>query len=344
MTDPRIKLRNPVLAAVLAFLLPGAGHLYQRRYFKAAIYSVCVLGIYFWGCSLGEAKSVHFRWDSRAVDAESHYSYHSNQKKQSRQRTIGYLAQVGVGLPALPALVQRMRYDAQLELQNTDGLPGEVLEEFNTEFTGRLLDHITFRDVDITGQIAGVLQVGDYSYGIEFIGRFEGQTSDGKPVSFDLLGTLNTGDLQLGHRITGLDDVTMTKSGSGQAAFSGDRRRFHVPVVDKTAHLGIIEGTIPRPFYNHLLAPLNDESLQHLNGKLGKRYELALVYTWIAGLLNILAIWDALQGPAYGYGDEEPETEGASSDKKSSDGKSSAEESSSQDAVPTENTSAGVSS
>jgi hypothetical protein len=36
-------------------------------------------------------------------------------------------------------------------------------------------------------------------------------------------------------------------------------------------------------------------------------FELALVFTWIAGLLNILAVWDALEGPAYGYGDEEPE-------------------------------------
>jgi hypothetical protein len=97
--------------------------------------------------------------------------------------------------------------------------------------------------------------------------------------------------------------------------FSGERRRFFVRVVDKTADLGMIEGTIPRPFYNHYLAPLDDESLQYLNGKLGKQYELALVYTWIAGLLNILAVWDALQGPAYGYGDEEPEPDETSSDK-----------------------------
>ncbi|MFT5091852.1 MAG: hypothetical protein ACI93T_000671, partial [Porticoccaceae bacterium] len=41
---------------------------------------------------------------------------------------------------------------------------------------------------------------------------------------------------------------------------------------------------------------------------------LALVYTWIAGLLNILAVWDALQGPAYGYGDEEPDSDEKSSD------------------------------
>ena len=31
---------------------------------------------------------------------------------------------------------------------------------------------------------------------------------------------------------------------------------------------------------------------------------MAMVFTWIAGLLNILAIWDAVEGPAFGYGDE----------------------------------------
>mgnify|MGYP001765665878 CR=1 FL=1 len=32
-----IDLRQPTVAAILAWLIPGAGHLYQRRYFKAAL-------------------------------------------------------------------------------------------------------------------------------------------------------------------------------------------------------------------------------------------------------------------------------------------------------------------
>lgn len=311
MTDPRIELRNPALAAFLAFLFPGAGHAYQRRYFKAAIYSVCVLGIYFWGCSLGEAKAVHFRWDERAEDG------------QSRQRTFGYLAQVGVGLPALPAVSQQLRHASQRDAENSDQQPGEILEEINCKFTGRL-NHVELGHPEITGQVAGVIRVGDYGYGTEFEGTFTGQTVDGNPLQFDLLGSRNSGSLQLGDRITGLDNVTMSELVLEQQEleFAGDRRRFFVRVVDKTADLGMIEGTIPRPFYNHYLAPLDDESLQYLNGKLGKQYELALVYTWIAGLLNILAVWDALQGPAYGYGDEEPEED---SDEKSSEKAESAD-------------------
>lgn len=308
MTDPRIDLRNPLLAAVLAFLFPGAGHAYQRRYFKAVIYSVCVLGIYFWGCSLGEAKAVHFRWDSKA-DAG-----------QSRQRSFGYLAQVGVGLMALPAVAQEFRYSSQRDSENSDRRRGEILEEIDAEFTGRL-NHVTLGHPEITGRVTGAVRVGDYGFGTEFEGTFTGQTADGEPLQLDLLGSRSSGSLQLGDRVTGLDDVTMTELvlEDQERTFSGDRRRFFVRVVDKSADLGMIEGTIPRPIYNHLLAPLDDEARQYLNGKLGKQYELALVYTWIAGLLNILAVWDALQGPAYGYGDEESEADEKASDEAPTD-------------------------
>lgn len=308
MTDPRIDLRNPMLAAVLAFLFPGAGHAYQRRYFKAVIYSVCVLGIYFWGCSLGEAKAVHFRWDSKAESG------------QSRQRSFGYLAQVGVGLMALPAVAQEFRHSAQRAAEESDRRRGEILEEIDAEFTGRL-NHVTLGHPEIRGRVSGVVRVGDYGFGTEFEGTFTGQTADGESLQLDLLGSRSSGSLQLGDRVTGLDDVTMTELvlEDQERVFSGDRRRFFVRVVDKSADLGMIEGTIPRPVYNHLLAPLDDESLQYLNGKLGKQYELALVYTWIAGLLNILAVWDALQGPAYGYGDEESDADAKSADEPSAD-------------------------
>ncbi len=49
---------------------------------------------------------------------------------------------------------------------------------------------------------------------------------------------------------------------------------------------------------------MDEREDQQLHAELGKIHELALVFTWIAGLLNILAVWDAIDGPAYGYGDE----------------------------------------
>ena len=41
-----IDLRSPYLAALLAWLCPGAGHLYQRRYGKGVLFLVCILSTY----------------------------------------------------------------------------------------------------------------------------------------------------------------------------------------------------------------------------------------------------------------------------------------------------------
>jgi len=83
----QIDLRNPGTAALLAWLWPGAGHLYQRRYAKAVLFMVCILGTYFFGLALGEGKVVYAAWNQF-------------------DRRWQYPLQLGVGLPAMPALVQ----------------------------------------------------------------------------------------------------------------------------------------------------------------------------------------------------------------------------------------------
>ena len=57
-----IDLRNPALAALLAWLWPGAGHLYQRRNIKGVLFMVCVLATYFFGLVLGEGHVVYASW------------------------------------------------------------------------------------------------------------------------------------------------------------------------------------------------------------------------------------------------------------------------------------------
>ena len=85
-----IDLRNRYLAVLWAWLIPGAGHFYQRRYAKAVLYFVCILGTFFFGLGLGGGRVV----------------YASFRRPDMR---YPYLCQVFVGLPALPALVQRQR-------------------------------------------------------------------------------------------------------------------------------------------------------------------------------------------------------------------------------------------
>ncbi len=83
----RVDLRNPYRAALLAWLWPGAGHFYQRRFAKGYLFMICVLTTFAIGMGIGRARVVYasldpndFRWQ--------------------------YVCQLGVGLPALPALVQ----------------------------------------------------------------------------------------------------------------------------------------------------------------------------------------------------------------------------------------------
>jgi hypothetical protein len=83
----QVDLKNPGLAALLAWLWPGAGHLYQGRTAKGILFMVCILGTYFYGFAIGQGHVVYASW--RAEDWR-----------------LPYVCQVGVGLPALPAMVQ----------------------------------------------------------------------------------------------------------------------------------------------------------------------------------------------------------------------------------------------
>lgn len=85
-----IDLKDPVLAAVLAWLIPGAGHWYQGRRTKAVLFFVCILGTFLYGLHMGDGRVVYASW--RPAD-----------------RRFAYFAQFWVGLPALPAIVQAYR-------------------------------------------------------------------------------------------------------------------------------------------------------------------------------------------------------------------------------------------
>ena len=85
--DMQIDLRNRPLAALLAWLLPGAGHLYQRRYAKGSLFMVCILITWFLGFALGGGHVVYASW-------------------QPGDKRWHYILQAGVGAAALPALVQ----------------------------------------------------------------------------------------------------------------------------------------------------------------------------------------------------------------------------------------------
>jgi hypothetical protein len=89
-TPEGVPLKDPLLAAVLAWLVPGAGHWYQGRRSKAMLFFVCIMGTFIYGLYLGEGRVVYA--SMRAED-----------------RRFPYFCQIGAGLPAAPALVQAYR-------------------------------------------------------------------------------------------------------------------------------------------------------------------------------------------------------------------------------------------
>ncbi|TWU56946.1 hypothetical protein Poly51_28650 [Rubripirellula tenax] len=87
-----VNLRNRPLAALLAWLIPGAGHVYQGRTTKGCLFFVCIMSAWILGFALGGGHVVYASW-------------------QPGDKRWHYFLQAGVGAVALPAMIQgdRMR-------------------------------------------------------------------------------------------------------------------------------------------------------------------------------------------------------------------------------------------
>lgn len=281
MSDPRISLKDPWIAAVLAFLIPGAGHFYQRRMFKGALYSVCILGTFLCGMSLGSWRCV--------------YMHSEFEGGQGSRLVWGYFAQLGAGLPALPAILQSRRY------YNPENLYPSSLDNPITDYACLA----TLRDVHAleTYEISGRVSIDERGEG-----SFTGEL-DGDEIALNLAGFAKRREgeflrLQLAPRVA-----------------SEPNREMECVVVDSETEnrTGSLTFSTPRSFINWFEVPPTDAALGHLH-RMGKIFDVAQVFTWIAGLLNILAIWDAFDGPAYGYGDEPEGHDDTDQNKKAGDG------------------------
>jgi hypothetical protein len=98
---PVIELKDPAFAALLAWLIPGLGHMYQGRWAKGILFFVCILGLFAFGLHVGGSNQPCL--DGRGKIGWGRAVYFSWTKEDRR---LPYLCQIGVGLPALPALIQ----------------------------------------------------------------------------------------------------------------------------------------------------------------------------------------------------------------------------------------------
>jgi hypothetical protein len=85
--------------------------------------------------------------------------------------------------------------------------------------------------------------------------------------------------------------------------------------VGLPARPALIQGTLQyfglEPILGGFMAEPPQNAINGLHPRLGKLVEIGTIYTTVAGLLNVLAIYDALEGPAYAGDDED---EGSISD------------------------------
>ncbi len=222
-----LDLKDRWLAGFLAWLIPGAGHFYQRRFGKGSLFAICILGTFFYGIFLGSSRVVYASF--RGSDGPW---------KQDDSRWA-YLCQAGAGLPALPALVQAWRMNS-----NPPRTP---------LWAGWMAPPL----------IKGQLTTKDWS------GRLVSGKVDGKEV---LPGGLM------------LPADSFRERGDGAVVFQGR------PAVGPSS-----DGRDP---------DWNELSVWH--NHYGALYELGTVFTMIAGLLNILAIYDAWGGPVLFFNKPHP--------------------------------------
>jgi hypothetical protein len=110
--SPAIDLKDPILAALLAWLVPGLGHWYQGRRAKAVLFFVGIMGLFAYGVYLGGGTHVDKDGNKRFL-GYGRAVYLSTQKDDLR---LYYLSQIGVGLPAMPALLQAYRMNNKKEV------------------------------------------------------------------------------------------------------------------------------------------------------------------------------------------------------------------------------------
>lgn len=266
-----------MFAALLAFLVPGLGHFYQRRVFKAVLYAVCILGTFFTGMRIGHGQVVYFNWQS------------------TENRTYAYLCQFWVGLPALPAL-------AQAELRSSRAFDVNYMPKpVTSQFSGVLAAETS----DFDGPITGTIDLRPHEPNMPHLwtGKLSGEVKTANGL-VKIEGEVTPGSGSLDPEVAPSEKRRLSGTFEGRAEGRPD-------VVIR----GRLEGHIPRPIWNSYEAPLRDLRVNDFAGdqtdldrahyELGSRFELGVVFTMIAGLLNILAIYDALEGPAYDGEEEE---------------------------------------
>ena len=319
-----VDLKNRVVAGLLAAAVPGMGHFYQGRTLKGAIYSVCILGLFLCGQALGGWQTVGLESNAPGVpratedfEGPGDNPFRAPFGPPRRQLLQHYTAQAFAGAVAWPAFLQSRRFHSPSNVP-TRTLPGPL----EAPFEGLLVADLDDRDV-VLAELSGIATLAP---------RGEGARVDG---TLEVVAVPPADP----RRRTGLEGLTGIAPLTGADAAPRTLalvpvtvRAFDRPVNGEPGRLLKLDlepaavaklalpaglsadrlsrpravGTVPRPLRDWYLAPRDLRAANRLHAEKGTRMDLAVVFTMLGGLLNILAFWDAVEGPAYGRTDADP--------------------------------------
>src|SRR5262252_8972172 len=101
---------DPV-AAVLSYLVPGLGQIYEGRVGKGILFMVCLYGLFFYGVYLGDWKNVHLP-NSAGKNPPPVNMPNLLANIYNRPQFAG---QFWIGIAAWPAIWQYINYDRRQE-------------------------------------------------------------------------------------------------------------------------------------------------------------------------------------------------------------------------------------
>ena len=160
--EQSIQLKDPFIAGVLAWLIPGLGHFYQGRNAKGALFTICILG----HSSTGSTLAAAGRMDGAGL---------STFPSARNDWRLPWLCQIGVGLPTVPMTLLQANLEKPIfngfmapppmpnpEPMGTldNGPPGRrpAPDEMNLAWINRLLPHY-YELGTVYTMIAGLLNI-----------------------------------------------------------------------------------------------------------------------------------------------------------------------------------------
>jgi len=99
-------------AALLSFILPGLGQVYQRRYGKALLFFFSLHVLFFYGMAMGDMKNVYLPESKDLPPAEVPILGKVDGLAKSLYYRPHFLGQFWIGVAAWPAVAQYATYNA----------------------------------------------------------------------------------------------------------------------------------------------------------------------------------------------------------------------------------------